>query len=351
MAVALCTEQRDGQEEGNQVMRILMVGAGAIGGIIGGRLARAGRDVTFADVDAEQVKAIREKGLNVDVPDGTFRAFPPAFVPAELPGRFDLSFIAVRVFDLTSALAVVEPRLNPNATLVSLQNGLTLPLLEKIAGPDHAIGTMIRMRSRRTAPAMVRTAQRGHLYVGHLHGATTPQLQALHLLLNEVIPTEITGNIFGGLWSKLTYTCLGMITSLADASVRAILQDETSGRICVEFLGEVVAVGNALGARFVPLVEYDPRDFDPRLPYEARLSALHAVARQAKSEAQRGGVERFKKGVKTEIDFTVGHVVEEGKRVGVTTPICTAVVQMIHRIEAGQQPLQMRNYAELAAAV
>lgn len=332
-------------------MRILMVGAGAIGGVVGGRLARAGKDVTFVDVDPEQVRAIRDGGLHVDVPDGAFHVTPAAFLPNEVPGRFDCAFIAVRVFDMAGALEMVKPLIKPGASLVSLQNGLTLPLLEKLVGSDHAIGTMIRMKSRRIAPGKVRTAQRGHLYVGHLHGRTTPQLLAVHALLNEVIPTEITDNIFGGLWSKLTYTCLGMITSLADAPLRAILQDETSGRVCVEFLGEIIAVGNALGARFEPLVEYDPRDFDPIHPFAQRLSALHVIARQTRSEDQRGGVERFKKGIKTEIDFTVGHVVREGKGAGVDTPICEAVVRFIHEIEAGRRPLQAKNYADLASAV
>jgi 2-dehydropantoate 2-reductase len=326
-----------------------MVGAGAIGGIVGGRLAHAGKDITFVDVDPAQVRAIRDGGLHVDVPDGAFHASPTAFLPNELPGKFDLTFIAVRVFDMASALSFVEPRLNQGASIVSLQNGLTLPLIENLVGPDNAIGTMIRMKSRRIAPGKMRTAQRGHLYVGHLHGRTTAQLESIHGLLNEVIPTDIMDNIFGGLWSKLTYTCLGMICSLADASLRTILQDETSGRMCVEFLGEIFSVGNAVGARFVPLVEYDPRDFDPRRTYEARLAALHAVGRQGKSEGQRGGVERFKNGVKTEIDFTVGHVVREGKRVGVATPVCEAVVRLIHEIEAGRRPLQTKNYAELAS--
>ena len=330
-------------------MRILMVGAGAIGGIIGGRLARAGQDVTFVDVDPKQVQAIREAGLYVDVPDGSFRSSPAAFLPDELPGRFDLVFIAVRVFDMPSALAVAESRLNDGAILVSLQNGLTLPRLEKLVGPDHAIGTMIRMRSRRIAPGKVRTGQRGHLYVGHLHGRGTRQLESVQMLLNEVIPTEMIDNIFGGLWSKLTYTCLGMFASLTDASLKAVLQGETSGRLCVEFLGEIVSVGMALGARFVPLEEYDPRDFAPQHSYEARLAALHAIARQPKSDNQRGGVERLKHGIKTEIDFTVGHVVEEGKSVGVSTPICQAVVRLIHELEERKRPLQTRNYADLAA--
>src|SRR5499426_2135194 len=102
-------------------MRILIVGAGAIGGIVGGRLAHAGKDVTFVDVDAEQVRAIRGGGLRVDVPDGAFHAAPAAFLPNEVPGRFDCAFVAVRVFDVASALEMVNPLLNSGASLVSLQ--------------------------------------------------------------------------------------------------------------------------------------------------------------------------------------------------------------------------------------
>src|SRR5262245_33674760 len=76
--------------------RIIVIGTGPIGGIIGGRLAGAGNDMTFVDVDKEHVTAIREAGLQVDVPDGPFNVRIPIVFPDEIEGNFDIGFIAVR---------------------------------------------------------------------------------------------------------------------------------------------------------------------------------------------------------------------------------------------------------------
>ena len=77
--------------------RMIVIGTGPIGGIIGGRLARAGQDITFVDVDKEHVAAIREKGLQVDVPDGPFNVKTKIVFPHEIDGKYDIAFIAVRL--------------------------------------------------------------------------------------------------------------------------------------------------------------------------------------------------------------------------------------------------------------
>src|SRR5258705_6818934 len=76
--------------------RMIVIGTGPIGGIIGGRLARAGHDITFVDVDKEHVQAIRAKGLQVEAPDGPFNLKVKILFPDEIPGKYDIGLIAVR---------------------------------------------------------------------------------------------------------------------------------------------------------------------------------------------------------------------------------------------------------------
>ncbi len=332
-------------------MRMIVMGAGPIGGIIGGRLARQRNDVTLVDVDEEHVRAIRERGLQVDVPDGPFTVSVPVVFPQEIQGKFDIGFIAVRSYFTKDALASLRSHLSENAVLVSLQNGINPPLLEEAVGPDRAIGTAIRMGCQKIGPGHVQTAIRGRLFVGHLHGRTTPQLQRVHALLDAVIPTEMTANILGWLWSKLTYTCLGMFGSLADDSLKVICESEANRRLCVEFFGEVTGVGKAAGVRFERLAEYDPLAFHPSRPFEARLAALDEMARHWKSDERKGPLIQLKNGVRTEVDYTVGHVVNEGKRINFPTPLCQGVAKIIHEIEGRKMPLQLQNYGELARAI
>ena len=165
--------------------RMIVIGTGPIGGIIGGRLARAGHDITFVDVDREHVQAIREKGLQVEVPDGSFNVKVKILFPDEIEGKYDIGLIAVRSNYTPDALRAVLPHLADNGLLVSMQNGINPPLLQEKVGADRTIGMAIRMGCRKVAPGHVQTAIRGHLYIGHVHGKTTPQLENLQQILES----------------------------------------------------------------------------------------------------------------------------------------------------------------------
>jgi len=331
-------------------MRMIVIGTGPIGGIIGGRLARAGHDMNFVDVDKEHVAAIREKGLQVDVPDGPFNVKINIVFPNEIEGKFDIGYIAVRSNYTPDALKTVMPHLADDGFLVSMQNGINPPLLQERVGPDRAVGVAIRMGSRRLAPGHVHTATRGHLYIGHLHGKTTPRLHELGKRLNDVMETEISDNIFGVLWSKLTYTCLGYFGSLADASLVTSCAGDASQHMLTDFFGEVVGVGKAAGARFISLAEYNPLDLHPAIPFDKRLAAVNEMAKAWKLGDRKGPLRQIQQGIKTEADFTLAHVVREGEKVKIPTPLCRKLLDMIHELEAGKRKLGLHNYAELGAA-
>jgi 2-dehydropantoate 2-reductase len=332
-------------------MRMIAIGAGPIGGIIGGRLARAGHDVTFVDIDKEHIAAIREKGLQVDVPDGAFNVAINIVYPNEIQGKFDIGLIAVRSNYTPDALDTVMPHLADIGLLVSMQNGINPPLLQERVGPDRTVGMAIRMGSRKVGPGHLHTGTRGHLYIGHLHGRTTPQLENLNKLLNGVMETEITDNILGVLWSKLTYTCLGYYGSLADASLATSCADEAGRRTLTEFFGEVVAVGKAVGARWIRLAEYNPPDFHPNNPFDKRLAAVNAFAKSWRLDDRKGPLRQIQQGIKTEVDFTLAYVVREGEKLKIPTPLCRKVLDMIHELETGGRQLSLKNYLELTRSL
>jgi 2-dehydropantoate 2-reductase len=327
--------------------RMLVIGTGPIGGIIGGRLARAGNDITFVDVDKEHVHAIRDQGLQVEVPDGPFNVNIKIAFPEEIEGRYDIGMIAVRSNYTPAALNTAMRHLADDGMLVSMQNGINPPLLEEKVGPDRTVGMAIRMGSRKVAPGHLHTATRGHLYVGHLHGRTTPRLQTLARTFNAVMETEISDNILGVLWSKLTYTCLGYYGSLADASLITSCADDAMRRNLTEFFSEVVNVGAASGVRWIRLAEYNPPDFHPSNSLAKRLAALNDFAKTWKLEDRKGPLRQIQKGIKTEVDFTLAYVVREAEKRSIPTPLCRKVLNMIHELESGKRQLSLENYTDL----
>lgn len=332
--------------------RIIVIGTGPIGGIIGGRLARAGADITFVDIDQEHVSAIRARGLQVDVPDGPFNVKVKILYPNELneiDGQFDIGCIAVRSNYTPDALNTVMPHLASDGLLVSMQNGINPPLLQDKVGADRTVGMAIRMGCRKVGPGHVQTDIKGHLYVGHLHGETTPRLEALRQSLDAVMETEISDNILGVLWSKLTYTCLGYYGSLADASLATTCTSEADHRAMADFFAEIVAVGEALGVRWIKLAEYFPGDFHPRNSAEHRLAAVNGFAKTWKTEDRKGPLRYVQKKIRTEVDFTLAYVVNEGKKLGMPMPLCGKLLDIFRELEVGKRQFGQKNYDELVA--
>ena len=326
-------------------MRMILVGAGQVGGIIGGRLVRAGHDLTFCDVDREHVEAVRGAGLRVDLPGDSFTVKPRILFPSELSGKYDLVLIAVRSEGTQDVLAAMANHMTEDAVVVSLQNGMNLPLVAECVGADRAVGAVVRMRSIKIAPGHVRTYQNGYLYIGHIHGQRTPQLEALHGMLDPVIPTKIADNMYGVMWSKLTFTSMRMLSWIADAKMPAIWQSEANRRLFADFITEVVKVGEAAGARLEKLAEYDPNDFHPSRSLEQRMATVEEMARTWKDEKETGG--GLKRGEKTEVDGIIGAVIREGERLNVATPLCRATLKVYLEIEHRQRPIGMANYKEL----
>jgi 2-dehydropantoate 2-reductase len=118
----------------------------------------------------------------------------------------------------------------------------------------------------------------------------------------------------------------------------------------MNFFAEVVAVGKASGARFIPLAEYNPPDFHPSIPFEKRLAAVNEFAKSWKPDDRKGPLRQIQKGIKTEVDFTLAYVVREGERLDIATPLCRKVLDMIHELETGRRKLGLQNYDEFNSA-
>ncbi len=326
-------------------MRMILVGAGQVGGIIGGRLVQAGHDVVLCDADAEHVRAIRMAGLRVDLPDDSFTVKPEILFPNEVSGKFDLVMIAVRSEGTEDVLKAMAQHMTDDALVVSLQNGMNLPAIADRVGTDRAVGAVVRMRSIKVAPGHVMTRQNGYLYIGHMHGRRTPGLEALHAMLDPVMPTKIADNMYGVMWSKLTFTSMRMLSWIADEKMPAIWRSEANRQLFAQFITEVVKVGVAAGARLEKLAEYDPNDFHPSRSLAQRMATVEEMARSWKDEKETGG--GLKRGEKTEVDGIIGAVIREGERVGVATPLCRAALKVYLAVENRRRAIGVENYREL----
>jgi 2-dehydropantoate 2-reductase len=336
-------------------MQITVWGAGAIGGITGGALTRAGRDVLLVDAYEDHVRAMQRDGVTVLDPRGDWRIPVRAAVPAEVPGPLGLVLLAVKAQATPAALDQVVPRLAPGGVVVSLQNGLNEEQIAARIGAARTVGCLVNWAADWVAPGRIQYGGPGSLTLGELDGRTSPRVRELADLLSAVQPTAVTENIWGCLWAKTCYAALLFATALTDETIFAVVERSFPiQRMLVLLVAEAMAVAEACGVRVEAFDEYDPA-----------LYRRGAAGERAAIEAAMAEIPRFyrkhtkvKTGIwrdlavrkrKTEVDSQIGVVAAKGKQAGVPTPLLERLCAMIHELEDGARTMGWANLDELVA--
>jgi 2-dehydropantoate 2-reductase len=331
--------------------RILVWGAGAIGGTCGAYLKRAGHDISFVDVVPEHVREIRTRGLRITGPVDQFTVVAPAFEPNEVQGTWECIFLAVKAQHTEAAVRALVPHLAQDGFVLSLQNGLCETIIAPIIGRDRTVGAFINYSTDWIAPGEVMFGSRGAVVLGELHGRITPRLQALHAILSEFEPGAITtDNIWGYLWGKLGYGAMLFAQALGGKGIADCLARPELMPVWRAIGREVNEVTLAEGITPMGFNGYDPQAFMPNAPREAAERAIaDLVAFNRPSAKTHSGIWRdlFVRQRTTEVDVQIKPIAEIGARHGIATPTISKLVEMIHEIEGGRRPMSDDNLLEL----
>ena len=332
-------------------MRILIWGAGAIGGTAGAYLKRAGHDISFVDVVPEHVQAIRTSGLQITGPVDQFTVVAPAFMPDEVTGTWDMIFLAVKAQHTEAATRALLPHLSQDGLVLSLQNGLCEPIIAGIVGRDRTVGAFINYSTDWIAPGEVMFGSRGAVVLGELHGRITPRLLALHALLSEFEPGAITtDNISGYLWGKLGYGAMLFAQALGAKGIADCLARPEMMPVWRAIGREVNEVTLAEGVTPMGFNGYDPNAFMPNAPRElAERAVADLVVFNRPSAKTHSGIWRdlFVRHRRTEVDVQIKPIADIGARHGIATPTITKLVALIHEIEDGKRVMSDDNLLEL----
>lgn len=305
-------------------MRIVMVGAGGVGGYFGAKLARAGEDVTFVARGAHRA-AIEAHGLRVQsVADGDWvvkcaavedpRGLPPA----------DVVFLTVKGNDTEAALERARPVVGPETAVVSLQNGVqSVETIDRVLGAGHALGGVAYVFAVIEAAGVISHRLLGRIAFGELDGRRTARSdRLLAALSNAGIPAEQVADIRRALWEKYLMICAqaGMtaLTRVPAGVLRAHPPTWAMYRAIVE---EVAAVGRAEGVAL------------PADAAEGVMKNAEALAPGAFSSLHHDLVQ----GKPLELETLHGHLVRLGRRHGIATPMASAVYAALLPHAAGAQ--------------
>jgi 2-dehydropantoate 2-reductase len=304
-------------------MRIVIVGAGAIGGYIAATLARAGVDVATIARGAH-LEAIRRDGITVLSSDlGQFTARIEASDDLRSLGIFDLAILTFKAHQWPSFLPQLAPAVQAGTTIVTLQNGVPFwfrrtPPLHTV-DPNGAIGALIpdkqtiggvvHVSGNIAEPGKIRQSGGGRFILGAMDPAVDKGLAQLVSGMRDAgLKPEVESNIRHFTWLKLINNAsLNPVSTIHEVTIHQMLANPVTRGEVHQLMLETVAVGRKLGV-------VDDVDLDARMTYAQRLTDVRTSMLQD-AQAHRP----------LELDPIVGAVVELGEDLGVPVPNLRAV--------------------------
>ena len=320
-------------------MRICIVGAGAIGGYLGARLALSGEEITLIARGAH-LAAIRERGLALDYADGRREVATPALATSDMreAGTQDVVIVAVKAQQLPALAPAMAALYGPDTIVVTAQNGVPWWYFHKHGGPyegrriesvdpggaieahlpiARVIGCVAYPAAELVAPGVVRHVEGDRFTLGELDGAKTERIQQLSRVLTSAgfkapIRSRIRSDIWIKLWGNMTFN---PISALTRATLDVICRYPLTRELARAIMAEGQAIGERLGIEFP-------------ISIEQRIAGAEQIGAHKTSMLQ-----DIESGRPTEADALVGAVAELGRLVGIPTPHIDAVYAGVKLLE------------------
>ncbi len=309
-------------------MRILVMGAGALGSVAGGFMARAGHEVCLVG-RAPHVRCISEQGLSIEGIWGRHQTGPLAACTRveELTQReFDLILVAVKSYDTHEAARQIAPLVSPDTWVCSYQNGLgNTEAIAQEVGWEHVLGARVIFGARIIEPGRVEvTVIAAPTAIGGYGGdAAEKAARKTAAAMDEaLLPTQFTNCIRTVLWSKVAYNCaLNPLSALLNVPYGALAEIGHTRGIMNDVVHELYRVAAAMEIPLAPATagEYLDAFYTQLLP----PTAAHYASMR----------EDLVQGRRTEVDALNGAIARFGKDKQIACPINAMLTGLVHARE------------------
>src|SRR5438552_1443889 len=316
-------------------MKIAVIGAGAMGGMLAVRLALSGQSVTVVDRGAH-LEAIQRNGLKLICPDGAEEAAKDLRAVASCTdaGLQDLVFLALKAYVVEAAAPQMRALFDANTVVVPIQNGLPWWYFQNFSGP-HAgcrlktadpngvieqnieprriIGCVVYPAGEIIAPGVVKLLEGDRFPVGELDGVESERVKNVSQALvgaglKAPVLNDIRSEIWLKLWGNMSFN---PISALTHATLVDICQEGATRELAADMMREAQAVAEKLGVTF-------------RVPLEKRIEGAAKVGKHKTSTLQ-----DVEAGRPVEVDALIGSVIELGELTGTPTPATRAVYALL----------------------
>jgi len=234
-------------------VRTLIVGVGALGGLVATRLRASGSSVWLATRNAESAAKLKASGLRVTGVGGALSVEVAEVAPVDeyrTRGTFDLIVLATKAHDAVEVAPKLSGLLRPGGTLLPIQNGGVAQTLADRLGDDCVLGGLSNLGATMTTPGVYEQRNAGHLLIGELAGGESERAERVRRWLSRAVEVRGTPNIRGAVWSKLLLNCsVTTIGAIAGRTMREYIVSPDGRELFDRTYDEALSVALASGAR------------------------------------------------------------------------------------------------------
>jgi 2-dehydropantoate 2-reductase len=323
-------------------MKVVIAGAGAIGGYLGARLAKAGHDVTLF-ARGPHLQAMQERGLRVLTADGDFEVRPHVTGDLSSIGPTEVAFLGVKAHGLTDLAARLQPILGPETIVVSTQNGIPWWYFQRLGGefdgmrlesidpgsvianaipPERVLGSIVYFATVVAEPGVIRHEEGSRITLGEPDGSRSQRcLRLAEALVEAGLRAPITTRIRQEIWVKLLGNIsFNPVSALTRATLVEMARDPDVGPLIRQIMTETETVASRLGIEL-------PITIDQRIAGAEKMGE-HKTSMLQDLEARRP----------MELEAIVGAVLELGDRVGISMPATRAVYACAKLLDRHRTP-------------
>ncbi|MEO5535122.1 MAG: 2-dehydropantoate 2-reductase [Pseudolysinimonas sp.] len=314
-------------------MRVAVIGAGAVGGLIAALLDRAHHEVEVT-ARGDHLAAIQQHGIQLDGGYGSHVAKVTA--GPTLTRRPEVAILATKAQDAEAALRANAGVLE-GVTLLVVQNGLGgMRVAHEVLPTSELVGGLALFASSYLSPGQITVTAALPLVLGAAEGTSATTLDLVAELMRSAMPIEVVANLEGAQWTKLLINHVNALPAITGLSVQQTIADRRLRRVVAASMHETVGIANRLGIRFSGLQGIPGwiLSWLGRSPVAVTALLPRMLARRMGEVPNPGStLQSIRRGQLTEIDFLNGAVLRVAREHGLSAPVNTAIVALVHEVE------------------